>query len=154
MYIVQQIEVPGVDILSAQASYPCKQFPKNLLWSGWDLFFIDLAVGVYHPGEIHPDKYENVWKTVSLIVWIRRDIYSKDKVVILYGGFCVLQGIIELIKLGFFASALVKKRQHQPTLVTGDDTNYNFSTKYMGDTDSLNEHIYNHYYKTFLFKRA
>ena len=101
MYIVQQIEVPGVDILSAQASYPCKQFPKNLLWSGWDLFFIDLAVGVYHPGEIHPDKYENVWKTVSLIVWIRRDIYSKDKVVILYGGFCVLQGIIELIKLGF-----------------------------------------------------
>ena len=37
-------------------------------------------------------------------------IWNSGRVVILDSGFCVLQGLIELAKMGLYASALIKKK--------------------------------------------
>jgi hypothetical protein len=41
-------------------------------------------------------------------------------VVILDSGFCVLQCLVELKKIGVFASAVIKKRRYWPKYVPGE----------------------------------
>ena len=52
--------------------------------------------------EIPNDRYYNIGKMVELIVQLCCNIYSRREVVIVNSEFCVLQRIIELIKLGFY----------------------------------------------------
>ena len=49
-------------------------------------------------------------ETIGLLLRLTRSLYSTGKVVILDSGFCVLRGLIELRKVGVFASALIKKK--------------------------------------------
>ena len=48
-------------------------------------------------------------KTVGLLLRITEDIQNSGRVIILDLGFCILRGIVELSKVGLFASALIKK---------------------------------------------
>ena len=52
-------------------------------------------------------------------------------------GFCVLQGLVELKKLGVFAHALIKKRRYWPKHVKGDDIIHHFANKEVGSADAL-----------------
>jgi hypothetical protein len=59
-------------------------------------------------------------------------------VVILDSGFCVLQGLVELKKIGVFASALIKKRRYWPKYVPGEQIDDRMKDKEIGDVDALN----------------
>ena len=74
------------------------------------MFGIKLVESKDHPEEIIPYLDENIGKTVGLIVRICFHIYSTGKVLIIDRDFCVLQGIIEIIKLGGFVIAFIKNR--------------------------------------------
>ena len=71
---------------------------------------------------------------------------------ILDSSFCVLQGIIDLRKLVFFASDIIKKRPYWPTLVPGDAIDNHLSTKDVGDTDNLKGKLDNYHYGIFCLK--
>ena len=61
---------------------------------------------------------------------------SLRDVIILDSGFCVLKGIVELKKLGVYASALIKKRKYWPKYIKGDAIKQHFDEKTVGDCDS------------------
>ena len=58
------------------------------------------------------------------------------KLVILDSGFCVLKAIIELRKIGIFASAVIKKRKYWPKLIPGDKIKEHFKNCIVGDVDA------------------
>ena len=41
-------------------------------------------------------------------------------------GFCVLKALVELVKVGVFASAVIKKRQYWPKYIKGGEINDHF----------------------------
>ena len=61
------------------------------------MFAIDLVEGNKRPKELPSDR--STKKTTSLLLRLCKSLYSAGKVVILYSGFCVLEGLIELKKL-------------------------------------------------------
>jgi hypothetical protein len=77
-------------------------------------------------------------KTVSLLPRMCSSISSsRGMVIILDSGFCVLRGLIELKKIGVFASAVIKKRRFWPKHVPGDAMDERMSTKEIGHVDTL-----------------
>ena len=76
------------------------------------MFAIDLREGKKdHPKEIKPE-FHKFSATVSLLLRLTKDIFGTGKVVILDSGFCVLRGLVELMKRGVYASSLIKKRKY------------------------------------------
>jgi hypothetical protein len=74
------------------------------------MYAIELVEGKDAPPELRNTKlYEDKGKTAGLLLRLCQGIFSTGKVVILDSGFCVLQGLIELKKLGVYASAMIKK---------------------------------------------
>ena len=64
------------------------------------MFDVELVErGKHHPGKIPTDKYDNIGKTVGLLVSIYHRLYSIGKFVILGSSFCVFQRITEVINL-------------------------------------------------------
>ena len=66
-------------------------------------------MGKDSPPEI-PLEYNNLGKTVGLMLRCLRSYFTLGKYVVLDSGFFILKGIIELKKRGFYACALIKKR--------------------------------------------
>ena len=56
---------------------------------------------------------------------------------ILDSSFCVLEGLVELRKMGVYASALIKKRRDWPKHLPGDEIDEYFKKKKVGEGDSL-----------------
>ena len=52
-------------------------------------------------------------------------------------GFCILQGLVELKKVGVFAHALIKKRQYWPKHVPGEQIIQHFADKSIGSSDAI-----------------
>ena len=51
---------------------------------------------------------------------------------ILESGFCVLEGLIELRKVGVFVGALIKKQRYWPKHIKGDMIDTHFQDKEVG----------------------
>ena len=76
---------------------------------GWDIF-----EGGDHPiktGRIQ-SKTSTYMKKIGLIIQPTRYICSTGKSVIMVSGLCVLKRLLEIRKMGFYGSALIKKRQY------------------------------------------
>ena len=54
-------------------------------------------------------EYEDLGKTVGLLLGMLMSVFHAGRYVILDSGFCVLKGLIELKKHGVFDCALIKK---------------------------------------------
>ena len=52
-------------------------------------------------------------------------------------GFCVLQTLIELLLVGIYSSAVIKKRRYWPKYIDGEGIVQHFQTKEVGQCDSL-----------------
>ena len=91
------------------------------------LFAMELVEGKDRPSEL-PAPPKNK-KTIHLLLRLCKSLYGTGKIVILDSGFCVLQGIIKLRKLGVFAGALIKKRRYWPKHIPGDKINDHFKDK-------------------------
>lgn len=75
---------------------------SGLMWG------IELVEGKDAPPEARvPGQYG---KTCGLLLRMCQTIAGRGMVVILDSGFCVLKGLVELKKMGVFASAVIKKR--------------------------------------------
>ena len=62
---------------------------------------------------------------------------SGKVIIILDSGFCVLKGIIELMKRGIYTGALIKKCHYWPKFIKGDAMDAHMSTKATGETACL-----------------
>jgi hypothetical protein len=82
----------------------------------------------------HSDK----GRTVGLLLRLRAGIASRGMVVMLDSGFCVLQRLVELKKIGVFASAVIKKRRYWPKYVPGDSIDDRMKDKEIGDVNAFN----------------
>ena len=78
------------------------------------MFGIEMVEGKDRPKEIPPDPTNEKGNTIGLLLRLCSSIYNSGRVVILDSGFCVLQGLVELRRLGVYASAVIKKRRYWP----------------------------------------
>ena len=78
--------------------------------------------------------YHEKGKTAGLLLRLCQSLFQTGKVVILDSGFCVLQALVELKKMGVYASALVKKRRYWPKNVPGEQIKIDFEAVDVGVT--------------------
>jgi hypothetical protein len=102
------------------------------------MYDIELVEGKDAPREQPVPEHNEKGKTVGLLLRLCKHIYGTGKVVILDSSFCVLQGIVELKKVGIYASALIKKKQgFWPKHIKGEEIKGHFNGRAVGDTDRL-----------------
>lgn len=116
------------------------------------MFGIELVEGKDEPPEKPVDPTNAHGKTVGLLLRLCKPLYATGCVVILDSGFCVLKGIIELLKNGVFASALIKKRRYWPRYVDGDAIDARMANKAVGECDALHGTIDGTGYALFAMK--
>ena len=92
---------------------------------------MELVEGKDSPSEIIP-KYNNQGKTAGLLLRMLEPIFARGNGVILDSGFCVLKGIVELMKRGVYASALIKKQKYWTKYIKGDAIRNCFKDKKCG----------------------
>ena len=100
------------------------------------MFAVELVEGKDAPRELGPKRFEELGKTVGLLLRLTESLWGTAKTVILDSGFCVLKGIVELKKKGVYASALIKKRKYWPKHIRGDDIKKHFEDKEIGAADA------------------
>ena len=99
------------------------------------LFKVEMVEGKQRPIELPCDPKTK--KTKALLLRLCEGVRGSGRVVILDSGFCVLEGIIELRKMGVYAGALIKKRRYWPKHVPGDLIDDHFKDKEVGSTDAI-----------------
>ena len=70
--------------------------------------------------ELGKKKWEEMGKTVGLMLQMCEPIFSTGECVVLDSGFCVSKGITSLLEFGVYAAVLIKNRKYCPKGVTGD----------------------------------
>ena len=75
--------------------------------------------------------------TAGLMVRMIKPLWGTGKVVVVYSGFCVLEGWISMIEKGVLGSALIKKRCYWPKGVSSEDIIWHMQNKEVGDVDSF-----------------
>ena len=102
-----------------------------------DLYQIELVEGKDTPKRAPRNKFNDMGKTVGLLLCLTKPIWGSSRVVVLDSGFCVLKVIVALRKKGVFATALVKKPRYWPKYVKGEAIKEYFSTKDIGTVDAM-----------------
>lgn len=100
------------------------------------MYAIEMVEGKDEPKELKI-QYQQHGKTSGLLLRLTRSIWGRGKVVILDSGFCVLRGIVELLKKGVYSSALIKKRRYWPKYVDGAAIDTHFENIEVGGCDAL-----------------
>eukprot|EP00957_Ditylum_brightwellii_P007144 542596-Ditylum_brightwellii.AAC.1 len=90
---------------------------------------MEIVEGQDRPSERPKPQYDKKGKTMGLLLRLCQSVYSTGKVVILNSEFCVLDKIINLRKMGVFASALIKKCHYWPKHIDGEAIKNYMSTK-------------------------
>ena len=101
------------------------------------LFGLELMEGEDEPPEKLVDPNDAHGKTVGLLLRLREPLFSTGKVVVLDSGFCVLCGLVELMKRGVYAALVIKKRRYWPRFVDGDMIDQGMDDKEVGDVGIL-----------------
>ena len=76
---------------------------SNIIWA------LDLREGKDWPQNLGHNEFENIGKTMGILLQLTKPVWSTGEVFVLDSGFCVLQAIVKLKKRGLFAAALIKK---------------------------------------------
>ena len=93
--------------------------------------------GKNRPSELGKNKWEELGKTVGLMIRMCEPIVSTGKCVVLGSGFCVSKGITALLEFGVYAAALINKQKYWPKGVPGDVIDEYFSDKDVTHVDML-----------------
>lgn len=116
------------------------------------MYGIELVEGKVSPPQRDKPIHDDKGPTVGLLMRLCSTLYNTGKVVILDSGFCVLRGLIELRKVGVFASAVIKKRRYWPKDVPGDVIDERVKDKGLGYSDSVKGHQDQVPYNLFMMK--
>ena len=76
-------------------------------------------------------------KTNSLLLCLTKLLCSTGNLLVLDSNLCILQGVIELTKVGLFVAAVVKKQCYWPIHVPGQYIDNYMKTKDIVDFASL-----------------
>ena len=77
------------------------------------LYQLELVKGKDRPKELGKSKWQDRGgPTVALLLRLKTKLNGIRKIIVLDLGFCVLQGIIELQKVGCYATALIKNQRY------------------------------------------
>ena len=96
------------------------------------------------PTQLGKKKWENLGKTVGLMLRMCEPIFSTGKCALLDSAFCVSKGITSLLEFGVYAAALIKKCKYWPKGVPGYAIDQYFSDKdvpYVGMLEAITEKI-------------
>ena len=115
------------------------------------MFGIEMVEGEHAP-KIPADPTNEKGNTIGLLLRLCQSIYNSGRVVILDSGFCVLQGLIELRKLGVYASAIIKKRRYWPKHVPGKAMDKRMESKNIGEVDCIQGKLDNTDYNLLMMK--
>ena len=99
------------------------------------LFRMEMVEGKQRPAELPSDPKTK--KTMALLLRLCKGVSGFGRVVILDSGFCVLEGIVEIRKIGVYVGALIKKRRYWPKYVPGEMIDEYFKDKDVGEVDAL-----------------
>ena len=115
---------------------------------------LHLVEGKQRPKELPSQDPNRFGNTVSLLLLrMMNTIVGSGKVIILDSGFCILKGIIELMKREIYAGAFIKKRRYYwPKFIKGDAMDAHMSTKLTGETACLTGMMDNVKYYVFAMK--
>ena len=96
---------------------------------------VDLVEGKDEPHTYNQQRHEPLGKTVGLLKRMCQSIFGTGRIIILDSGFCVLAGLIELRKMGLYASAVIKKRKYWPKYIPGNKIDSHLDGKDIGTQD-------------------
>ena len=96
------------------------------------MYQVELAEGKYRTKELQKGEFGEKGKTSGLLLRLCKPLFGTGKLVILDSGFCVLAAVIELMKFGVYASALIKKRRYWPKNIDRDGINKAMELKDIG----------------------
>lgn len=99
------------------------------------MYAIEMKEGKDRPKDLPQPSFEEKGKTGGLLMRLCSALYGTGKVVILDSGFCVLQALIELKKVGVYAGAVIKKRKYWPRYIRGAAIEEHMKEKDVGDAD-------------------
>ena len=85
--------------------------------------------GKDRPTQLGQKKWEDLGKTVGIMLIMREPIISTGKCVVLDSGFCVPKGITAFLEFGVYADALIKNNIYWTKGVPGDSIGHTFTTK-------------------------
>ena len=100
------------------------------------IFRVEIVEGRDHPPELAVE-YSELGKTPGLVLRMTKSIHGTGRVVVMDSGFGVLQGLIELLKVGLYSSAVVKKKRYWPKHIKGDSIDEHMSAQEIGSSDAL-----------------
>ena len=95
----------------------------SILWRA------QIVEGKSRSTQLGKKKWEDLGKTVGLMLRMFEPIFSTGKCVVLDSGFCVPKGITSLLEFGVYNAALIKKRKYWPKRVPGDAIDQYFADK-------------------------
>jgi hypothetical protein len=116
------------------------------------IFYMEMVEGKGRAKELGRMEFEQLGKTVGLLLRMTRHIWNTGRVVILDSGFCVLSGIVELAKRGLHGGALIKKRRYWPKYILGEIIKAHFAEKQVGEVDCWNGTLNEQAVTVFCFK--
>ena len=88
--------------------------------------------GKDRPRELPRREFEELGKTVGLMLRMCQPLFGSGKAVVMDSGFCVAKGIVELEARGVYGAALIKKRRYWPKSVPGNEIDKHFEDKEVG----------------------
>ena len=90
--------------------------------------------------------------TTGLLLRLTKALHYTGKVVVLDSGFCVLETIIALKKMGVFAAAVIKNRRYWPKYVPGDEIDKRMKDDEVGQNRVMSSHLNGERYSFFMMK--
>ena len=111
------------------------------------MFAIELREGKDRPKEKGRLDHDEKGSTAGLLLRLTKSLWGHGKCVILDSGFCVLKALVELRKVGVFASSVIKKRKYWPKFVDGDKIDEKCKDLPVGETATVNGKLDNVDYK-------
>ena len=101
------------------------------------MWALELCEGKDHPTQLNNKEFDELGKTIGMLLCLTKPVWGSGKIFILDSAFCVLKAIIELKKKGVFAAALIKKWHYWLKYVPGDSIITHFQDKEIGALDAL-----------------
>ena len=81
---------------------------------------LELHEGKDLPTQLNNKEFDELGKTIGMLLCLTNPVWGSGKIFILDSGFCVLKAILELKKKGVFPAALIKKQCYWPKYIPGD----------------------------------
>jgi len=100
------------------------------------MFVMEMVEGKDHPPQV-AERSSELGKTTGLLMRMLQSYFATGWYVVLDSGFCVLKALIQLIKLGMFACAVIKKRWYWLAFVPGEAISREFDNLELKVGDTL-----------------